>query len=64
VKGGTVVGESDPEGQKDPTTPVTVGDLHATVLKALGIDWAKLLRGPLGRTVARSSGTPVAALVG
>jgi hypothetical protein len=34
------------------------------VLKALGIDWAKLLRGPLGRTVARSSGNPIKALVG
>src|SRR5262249_39107263 len=39
VRGGVVIGATDPEGKKDkPTSPVTVGDLHATILTALGID--------------------------
>jgi uncharacterized protein (DUF1501 family) len=64
IRGGVVVGESDPDGGKEPRDKVPVADLHATVLKALGIDWERTLRGPLGRTVRRSEGTPVAALLG
>jgi uncharacterized protein (DUF1501 family) len=64
IRGGVVVGESDPDGGKEPADKVPVADLHATVLKALGIDWERTLRGPLGRTIRRSEGTPLAALLG
>jgi len=64
IRGGTVVGESDPEGGKKPKDPVPVQDLHATILKALGINWERTLRGPIGRTIRLSSGSPVGALLG
>ncbi len=64
VRGGIVVGESDPEGGKKPKDPVSVSDLHATVLKALGINWEKTLRGPIGRTIRLSTGNPIGALLG
>jgi uncharacterized protein (DUF1501 family) len=52
VKGGTVVGATDPEGkEKNPSDPVTVGDLYATVLTAVGIDFAELNQTKIGRTV-------------
>lgn len=63
IRGGTVVGESDPNGGKDAKDKQPIANLHATVLKALGIDWEKNLRGPLGRTVPRSAGKPIEALV-
>ena len=43
-----------------PKDAQPVANLHATVLQALGIDWEKKLRGPLGRTVPRSAGKPIA----
>jgi uncharacterized protein (DUF1501 family) len=64
IRGGVVVGESDPEGGKHSKDEQPIANLHATVLEALGIDWEKNLRGPLGRTVPRSEGKPIGALVG
>ena len=64
IRGGVVVGESDPSGGKEPKDRQAVANLHATVLKALGIDPEKTIRGPLGRTVPRSEGTPIEALLG
>jgi hypothetical protein len=63
IRGGVVVGESDPEGGKHAKDEQPIANLHATVLRALGIDWEKNLRGPLGRTVPRSEGKPIAALL-
>jgi uncharacterized protein (DUF1501 family) len=63
LRGGQVIGATDPEGRADPTQPVTVGDLHATVLTAVGIDPAKVNQTPIGRTVRFSEGAPVAALL-
>jgi uncharacterized protein (DUF1501 family) len=63
IRGGQVIGETDPEGKKDPTNPVRVGDLHATLLTAVGIDPKKLHQTPIGRTVRFSEGDPVAALL-
>ncbi|MEX2288237.1 MAG: DUF1501 domain-containing protein [Planctomycetaceae bacterium] len=37
ISGGTVVGESDRDGYRPLSTPVQVGDLHATIFRALGI---------------------------
>ena len=62
IRGGQVIGETDPEGTRDPVRPVSVADVHATVLRALGIDPARILSTPIGRTVRLSEGEPVAAL--
>jgi uncharacterized protein (DUF1501 family) len=63
IRGGQVIGTTDPDGRADPANPVTVGDLHATVLTAVGINPAKLNQTPIGRTVRFSDGEPVAALL-
>ncbi len=63
IRGGSVVGETDPEGKDKPARPVTVGDLHATLLHAVGIDWNKIHRTPIGRTVRFSEGKPLADLL-
>jgi uncharacterized protein (DUF1501 family) len=51
LRGGRVIGESDPEGGKEVKEPVAVANLHATVLTALGIDPKKILRTDKGQTV-------------
>jgi uncharacterized protein (DUF1501 family) len=63
IKGGSVVGTTDPDGKKNPTDPVTVGDLHATVLHAVGIDHRQVNQTPIGRTVRYAEGSPVKALL-
>lgn len=63
LRGGTVVGESDPDGGKEPKDKRAAADLHATVLKAVGIDWEQTLRSPIGRTFARSEGKPIDAIL-
>jgi Protein of unknown function (DUF1501) len=63
IRGGNVVGATDPEAKKEPTDPVPVWDLHATVMTAVGIDPGKLNQTPIGRTVKYSEGKPVAALL-
>jgi hypothetical protein len=62
IRGGQVIGATDPEGTRDPVNPVTIADIHATVLQALGIDPEKVMTSPIGRTVRLSEGAPVAAL--
>jgi uncharacterized protein (DUF1501 family) len=63
IKGGQVIGATDPEGKKDPDKPVKVGDLHATVLTAVGIDPGKLNQTPIGRTVRFAEGKAIAGLL-
>lgn len=63
IRGGTVVGATDPAGKADPTDPVNVGDLHATVLTAVGIDPGKVIQTPIGRTVKFAEGKPLKALL-
>ncbi len=64
IRGGTIIGESDPEGGKEPKEPIQVADLHATVMQAVRIDPERTLRGPIGRTIRRSTGTPIKPLLG
>jgi uncharacterized protein (DUF1501 family) len=64
LRSGRTIGATDPEGKKSPTDPVTVADVHATVLKTLGIDYAKVMTSPIGRTVTLTEGKPIPALVG
>jgi hypothetical protein len=63
IRGGSVVGRTDPNAKDDPVDPVTVGDLHATVLTAVGIDPEKIVQTPIGRTVKFAEGRPVKALL-
>lgn len=64
LRGGLAIGETDPEGVKKPPVPVEVADMHATVLKAVGLDPQKVNASPIGRTVKLSEGKPLAALLG
>jgi uncharacterized protein (DUF1501 family) len=63
IRGGQVVGATDPAGKQPPTDPVSVGDLHATVLTALGINPATVNQTPIGRTVRFSEGEPLKQLL-
>ena len=64
IRGGQALGETDPSGTKDPTTPIGVGDIHATILKAVGLDPAKINQSPIGRTLKLAEGQPVKQLLG
>jgi uncharacterized protein (DUF1501 family) len=62
IKGGQVIGATDPEGGPEPADPRQVQDVHATILTAFGIDHDKLRQTPIGRT-ARLGGKPIAELL-
>jgi hypothetical protein len=63
IRGGQVLGATDPEATRDPQQPVAVGDVHATVLSAVGIDPTKAMTTPIGRTVRLAEGQPLRALL-
>lgn len=64
IRGGQVIGATDPQGKADPTDQVQVGDLHATLLHAVGIDFQKVNHEPkLGRTVKFAEGKLVPGLL-
>jgi uncharacterized protein (DUF1501 family) len=63
IQGGRVLGETSPEPKLSETDRLAdiadqshVEDLHATVLHALGIDFAQELMTPIGRPMALSKG--------
>jgi hypothetical protein len=59
-RSGLVIGETDPEGVKtQPADPIEVHDLYATILKTLGIEYAKELTTPIGRPMALCKGKPI-----
>lgn len=65
VYGGTA---KDPKLDRDKPladieNPVTVSDLHATILKALQIDFDEELDTPIGRPLKRSEGQPIGAIM-
>ncbi len=49
VKGGRVIGKSDPIGGFPAERPVLPGDLVATIFHSLGLDYEAFLPGPAGR---------------
>jgi len=51
IKMGQVVGASDEKGYNVTERVVTMGDLYATIYKALGIDWTKEYMTPIGRPI-------------
>ena len=63
VRGGRVIGETDPEGGEKVPAPVEVKDVHATVLAAVGLNPEKVNAAATGRTVKVSEGTPIRALL-
>jgi uncharacterized protein (DUF1501 family) len=63
IRPGHVVGATDPEGSKKVVRPVTVGDLHATVLTALGLDAHKGNISPIGRPIRLADGDAVKELL-
>jgi uncharacterized protein (DUF1501 family) len=63
LKGGQKIGETDNEGKAPPARQVSVGDIHATVMKTLGVDHTKELATPIGRTVRLSDGKPIEELL-
>jgi len=64
IKPGLVVGATDPQGSKKVERPVTVGDLHATVLTALGLDPKHANSSPIGRPIRLAEGEAVKELIG
>ena len=64
IAGGRVIGETDPTGKmKEPTRPVAVEDVHATIHSALGVDYEYELPTPINRPVPISEGHPVKELL-
>lgn len=70
IRGGQVVGETNPmpeiraeNNSAHLVNPVSIADVHATVLKALSIDYTQELETPIGRPMAISEGTPIAQLI-
>lgn len=63
LRGGVTLGATDPEGRRDPTDPININDIHATVLTAVGVDIERVMNTPIGRTYRFSDGTPIRQLV-
>ncbi len=63
LRGGQVVGETDPAGGRNVADPRSVADIHATVLASLGIDPNREVMTPAGRPIKFCEGTQIAALV-
>jgi hypothetical protein len=56
IKGGRVIGETDPEGKADPREGTAVANIHATILTAVGLDPAKENITPQKRPIHLSQG--------
>ncbi len=70
IAGGAVVGKSDERGAAISDRQVSIGDIHATLYKAMGIDWNKEIMHPIGRPLFIANGlndqagVPIRELVG
>jgi hypothetical protein len=56
IQGGRIVGASDERGAYVGERPVSIGDLYATVYKAMGIDWTKTYMSPIARPLYIANG--------
>jgi uncharacterized protein (DUF1501 family) len=69
IQGGHIVGASDKDGAYVAERPVAVGDLYATIYKAMGIDWTKTYMSPIARPIyiangfGDTAGTPLKELI-
>ena len=60
IRPGQLIGETDPAGEKtEPTDPIRVEQLYATVLTSLGIDPAREEYTPIGRPLRLADGAPI-----
>ena len=64
IAGGQAIGMTDPEGERVPQDKGTpIADVHATVLKSLGIAHDLELDTPVGRPMKLTEGKPIAKLL-
>lgn len=63
IRPGTVIGSTDPDGEKPPTDPINPQDLFATLFRVLGVDTTRELYTPQGRPIRLNEGSPVARLL-
>jgi uncharacterized protein (DUF1501 family) len=69
IKGGVVVGASDEHGAYPTERTTIMGDVFATIYKALGVDWEKTYMTPIGRpikianSIEDKTGVPVPELI-
>ena len=63
IRGGVVVGQTDPEGSKNTVDPQPVANVHATVLAALGIDYTREYESHSGRPIKLCEGEPIRSLL-
>jgi hypothetical protein len=64
IRGGQVIGASDKDGAYPATTPITGGDLTATIFHLLGIDPAGMFYDRENRPHPLTKGEPIAAMLG
>ena len=65
LRGGLAIGETDPEGVKDPARPISIEDVYATVLAALDLNPGKENIAPAtSRPIKLSAGKPIRELLG
>ena len=64
IRSGVVIGETDPEGKRtQPSDPIRVQDLYATLLQRMGLDPRQEVVSPIGRPLALSDGVPIERLL-
>lgn len=63
VRGGQVIGSTDPEGGREVKDPRTISDVYATVLTGLGIDPELELVTPAARPIRLSEGAVIGELL-
>ena len=70
IRKGGLVGATSPQPKldrdnpiQDIEDPVTIADVHSTILRALEIDHEEELDTPVGRPIKRSEGTPIESLL-
>jgi len=51
IQGGQVIGASDEKAAYVADRMISMGDVYATLYKALGIDWTKTYMTPIGRPI-------------
>jgi len=61
---GLVIGETDPEGQRaEPSDPIEISNLFATIMHTLGVEYGKEITTPIGRPMALCQGKPIERLL-
>jgi hypothetical protein len=63
IRAGTVIGSTDPDGDKPPVDPINPPDLFATLFRVLGVDTSREFYTPQGRPIRLNDGSPIARLL-